>query len=97
MQLFLNAQQLGRLFLLDRSNRHTGPAAHHVLNVLARHNPGARVIQVILVAECAQVFALLPLFVRVEPRLLELVIRDGVLHPVDDEFDPLLHVGDIRR
>ena len=51
----------------------------------------------ILFAQGAQVLALLALFVRVEARLLELVVRDGVLHAVDDELDALLDLGDLLR
>ena len=44
-------------------------------------------------AKSAQVLALLAFFIRVEARLLELVVRDGVLHTVDDELDALLDFG----
>src|SRR6185312_11072783 len=43
------------------------------------------------------VLALLALFVGVEACLLELVIRDGILHPVNDELDPLLDFRDLIR
>ena len=46
-------------------------------------------------AKGAQVLALLAFFVRVEARLLELVVRDGVLHTVDDELDALLDFGQL--
>ena len=48
-------------------------------------------------AKGAQVLALLAFLVRVEARLLELVVRDGVLHTVDDELDALLDFGDLFR
>src|SRR5258708_2739385 len=51
-------------------------------------------IEMILFAQGAQVLALLAFFVRVETRLLELVVRDGVLHAVHDELDALLDFGD---
>ena len=49
----------------------------------------------ILLAQGAQVLALLALLVGVEARLLELVVRDGVFHAVDDELDALLDFGDL--
>ena len=51
----------------------------------------------VLVPQGPQILALLALFIRVETRLLKLVIRDRVLHPVDDELDPLLDLGDLLR
>ena len=47
----------------------------------------------ILVAQSAQVLALLALLIRVEASLLELVIRNGIFHAVHDELDPLLNFG----
>src|SRR6266567_3698845 len=44
----------------------------------------------IFFAEGAQVLALLPLLIGIEASLLELVIRDGVFHPMHDELDALL-------
>ena len=49
----------------------------------------------ILLAQGAQVLALLALLVGVEAGLLELVVRDGVLHAVHDELDALLHLSDV--
>ena len=51
----------------------------------------------IFLAKSAQVLALFAFFVRVEARLFELVVRDGVLHSVDDELDALLHFRDLLR
>jgi hypothetical protein len=52
---------------------------------------------VVFFAKGAQVLALLAFLVRVEARLLELVVRDGVLRPVNDERDPLLDLRDLVR
>src|SRR3979411_1111207 len=90
MQLFFNAQQLLGFFFLDRGDRHAGPARYHVLDVLPTDNAGGGLIEVVFFAKSAQVFALLAFFVRIEARLLELVVRDGVLHTMDDELDALL-------
>ena len=95
MQLFLDPQQPLHLFFLHRVHRNARPAAHHILNVLARHNPRARIIEVVLVPQRPQILPLLALLIRVEPRLLELMVRNRVLHPVHDELDPLLHLGQL--
>ena len=58
---------------------------------------GGGVVEVVLLAQLAHVLALFALFVGVEARLLELVVRDGVLHAVHDELDALLDVGEIAR
>src|SRR5947209_2574906 len=51
----------------------------------------------IFLAEDAQVLALLALFIRVEARFFELMVRDRILHSVDDELQPLLYFGDLFR
>ena len=80
---------------LMRGDGNAGPAADHVLDVLAADNAGGGVVEVVFFAQGAQVLALLAFLVRVEARLLELVVRDGVLHAVHDELDPLLDFGDL--
>src|SRR5262249_17160787 len=97
VQLFFDAQQLVRLFFLYRRDGHTRPARNHVLDVLPTDNAGGGFIEVVFFAKSAQVLALLAFFVRVEARLLELVVRDGILHAMDDELDPLLHFRDLFR
>ena len=54
-------------------------------------------IEVVLFTQDAQVFALFAFFVRIEARLLELMVRDGVFHPMHDEFNSLVHLGDFIR
>src|SRR6266567_330558 len=54
-------------------------------------------IEVVFFAKGAQVLALFAFLVRVEARLLELVVRDGVFHAVYDELDPLLDLRDLLR
>src|SRR6266436_7055869 len=97
VQLFFDAQQFLRLFFFNGSDGHAGPARYHVLDVLPTDNAGGGFIEVVFFAKGAQVLALLAFFVRVEARLLELVVRDGVLHTVDDELDALLDFGDVFR
>ena len=95
MQLFFDAQQLLRFFFFDRGDGNAGPARYHVLDVLPTDYAGGGFIEVVFFAKGAQVLALLAFFVRVEARLLELVVRDGVLHAVDDELDALLDFGQL--
>ncbi len=97
VELLFHAQQLLRLFFLDAGDGNAGPAAHDVLNVFAADDAGGGVIEVVFVAEGTQVLALLPLLIGVETGLLELVVRDGRIHPVNDELDALLDFGDLLR
>ena len=83
------------LFFLDRSDGNAGPAGDHVFDVLAADHAGGGLVEMIFLAKSAQVLALFAFFVRVEARLLELVVRDGVLHTVNDELDALLDFGDL--
>ncbi len=83
-----------RFFFLDRRDGHAGPARDHVFDVFAADDAGGGFVQMIFFAKSAQVLALFAFLVRIETGLLELVVRDGVFHAVDDELDPLLHLGD---
>src|SRR5579862_3148992 len=95
MQLFFDAQKFLRLFFFNRGDGHAGPARYHVLDVLPTDNAGGGFIEVVFFAKSAQVLALLAFLIRVEARLLELVVRDGILHTVDDELDAFLDFGDL--
>src|SRR5690348_7279323 len=95
VQLFFDTQQLLGLFFLNRGDGHAGPARYHVLDVLPTDNAGGGFIEVVFFAKSTQVLALLAFLVRVEARLLELVVRDGVLHTVNDELNPLLDFRDL--
>ena len=97
VQLFFDAQQLLRLFFLDRGDGHAGPARDDVFDVLAVDHAGGRLVEMIFLAQGAQVLALLAFFVGVEACLLELVIRDGVFHAMHDELDALLDFGQLFR
>ena len=97
MQFLFDAEKLFRLFFLDRSDRNASPARNHVFDIFAGDYARRRFVEMIFLAQSAQVLALLALFIGVEARLLELVVRDGVLHPVNDELDPLLDLGDLLR
>src|SRR5246127_4797031 len=51
----------------------------------------------IFFAKSAQVLALFAFFIRIETSLLELVVRDGVFHAMDDELDALLDFSQLFR
>ena len=95
MQLLFDAEQLLRFFFLDGGDGNAGPAADDVLDIFAADDAGGGVVEVVLVAQGAEVVAFFAFLVGVEARLLELVVRDGVLHAVDDELDTLLDLGDL--
>src|SRR5271166_349400 len=95
VQLFFDAKKLLAFFFLNGSDGNAGPPRDHVFDIFAADHAGGRFIEVILLAQGAQVLALLTLLVGIEPGLLELVVRDGVFHAVHDELDPLLHFGDV--
>src|SRR5262249_32532684 len=75
----------------------TRPPAHPSFDVTARHDAGRRFVQVIFLAQGAQVLALLALFIGIEARFFELVVRNRVLHPVNDKLDTLLDFGNLVR
>src|ERR1019366_5532243 len=97
VQLFFDAQQLLRFFFFNRGDGSTSPARYHILDVLPTDNAGGGFIEVVFFAKGAQVLALLAFLVRVEARLLEVVVRDGVFHAVYDELAPLLPPRDLPR
>src|SRR5207302_936535 len=91
VQLFFDPEQLLRFFFLDRGDGHAGPPRDDIFDVLAVDHSSRRFVEMILLAQGAQVLALLAFFVGVKTCLLELVIRNGVLHAMHDELDALLH------
>ncbi len=97
MEFFFHAQQLLRLFLFDGIDGNAGPAGDDVFNVFATDHAGGGFIQMMFFPQGAQVLALFAFFVRIEARLFELMVRDGVLHTVDDELDALLDVSNLFR
>ena len=97
MQLFFDAEQLLRFFFLDRGDGHAGPPRDDIFDVLAVDHSRGRFVEMIFLAQGAQVLALLTFFVGVKTCLLELVIRDGVFHAMHDELDALLDFGQLFR
>ena len=95
VQFFFDAQEFLRLFLFDRGDGHAGPPRDDIFDVLAVDHPGRRFVEMILLAQGAQVLALLAFFVGVKTCLLELVVRDGVFHAMHDELDALLDFGQL--
>src|SRR6266849_740344 len=86
-----------RRFFFNRGDGNTSPARYHILDVLPTDKAGGGFIEVVFFAKGPQVLALFAFFVRVEARLFELVVRDGVFHAVYDELDPLLDLRDLLR
>ncbi len=90
-------RSFGDFLLADGGHRDAGPAGDDVFDIVFGYNTGGGIVQVVLVAQLAQILAFLALFVGVEAGLFELLIGDRVLHPVDDELDALLDLGDFGR
>ena len=97
MQLFFYAQQLLRFFFLDRSDGHARPAGNHVFDVFAIDNARRRLVEMIFLTQDSKVLPLFTFFVGVEPRLLELMVRNRVFHSMDDELEALLNFRDLFR
>src|ERR1022692_1296461 len=95
VQLFFNAQQLLRLFFFDGSDGNASPARDYIFDVLAAYDTSGRLVQMIFLAQRAQILALLAFFIRVETCLLEFMVGDRVLHAMHDELDALLDFGDL--
>src|ERR1017187_780964 len=93
VQFLLDAQQLGDFFLLDGGHGDAGPARHHVFDIVLGDAASGGIVEIIFLAELPHVLALLAFLVGIEARLLEFMIGDGVLHPMDDELNALLNVG----
>src|SRR6202166_1638348 len=97
VQFFLDAEQFLRLFFFDRGDGHAGPTRDVVFDVLAVDYAGRGFVEMIFLAKSAQVLALFAFLIRIETSLLELVVRDGVFHAMDDELDALLDFGQLFR
>ena len=85
------------LLFLDGGHRHARPASDNVFDVVLADRRGHRLVDLLPLLEVSQVLPLLALLVRVESRLLEFVIGDGVLHAMHDELDPFVDLGALVR
>src|SRR5579885_1391030 len=97
VQFGLDAQQLLLLVLLDGSDRDSGPPRDDFLDVLAVHDAGRRVIELVTLPQRAEIFFFLALFLGVEARFFEFMRGDGALHAVGDELDALLDLAHLFR
>src|SRR5208283_5629663 len=79
---------------LDGGDRHAGPARDDLFDVFAGYDARGRVIEFVTLAQAAQVFLLLALFLGVETRLLEFMSGNRRFHAVGDELDALLDLAD---
>ena len=77
VQFRLDAQQLLLLVFLDRGDADAGPARHHFFDVFARHDAGGSVVELVALAQAAQIFFFFALFFGIETRLFEFMIGDG--------------------
>ena len=91
MQFLFDAQQFLLLVFLDGSDRNTGPARNDFFDVLARNNSRRRIVQLVAIAQQAQIFLLFAFFFRIKPGFFKFVCRYGAFHAVRDEFHTLLH------
>ena len=97
VQVLFEAQQLGHLFFFDGGHGHAGPAGDHLFDVILAHRRCHGLILLLLALQPTQVLALLALLVRIESRLLELMVRDRMLHAMDDVLDPLVDLSRLVR
>ncbi len=97
MEIGLHAQQLVAFVLVDRRNRHAGPLRHDLVDVaLADTIDLARArLHVELLADELQVLARRYFLLAVELRLLEILLRDRVLHLLDGDADALVDLAEL--
>src|SRR5215472_15117077 len=93
-RLRLDAQELLLLVFLDGRDGYAGPAGHHFLDVFAGHYARRGVVELVPLAQVAQVFLFLAFLFGIEAGLFKFVIGDSRLHAVSDEFHALLHFAD---
>src|SRR5438445_12242952 len=89
-----DAQQLLLLVFLNGSDGNAGPTGNHFFNILTADDAGGGVIQLVTIAQSAQRFLFLALFLGVEARFLEFVRGDRAFHAVRDELHTLLYFAD---
>ena len=97
MKFRFDAQQLLLLVFLDGSDGNACPTGNHFFNILAADDAGGGVIQLVTIAQSAQRFFFLALFLGVETRFLEFVRGDRAFHAVRDELHTLLYFADFFR
>ena len=94
MQVRLHAQQLVAFVLIDRRDRHAGPLRHDFVDV-ALADDDAPHLSVEALARELQVLARRRLLVAIELRLLEVLLRDGVLHLLDGDANALVDLAEL--
>src|SRR5205809_7958219 len=96
VEIGLHAEQLVALVLVDRGHRDAGPLRHDLVDVrLADDHPAAARLDVALLADELQVLSRGHFLLAVELRLLEVLLRDGVLHLLDGHTDALVDLAEL--
>ena len=96
VELLLHAQQLVALVLIDRRERHAGPLGDDLVDLLLADGDAARArLDVELLAHELQVLARADFLLAVELRLLEILLRDRVLHLLDGDADAAVDLAEL--
>ena len=96
VQLVFHPQQLVALVLVDRRHRHAGPLRDDLVDLrLADHHPARAGLDVEALAHELQVLARLHFLLAVELRLLEVLLRDRVLHLLDGDADAAVDLAEL--
>src|SRR6266404_343584 len=92
-----DTQQLLLLVFLDGGDGNACPTGNHFFNILTADDAGGGVIQLVTIAQSAQRFLFLALFLGIEARFLEFMRGDRAFHAVGDELHTLLYFADFFR
>src|SRR2546429_6709535 len=76
VQLRLDAQELLLLVFLDGGNGNAGPAGDNLLDIFAGHYPGRGIVELVPLAQVAQVLLFLAFLFGIEPGLFKFVIGE---------------------
>ena len=96
MEIGLHAQQTIAFVLVDRGNRHAGPLGHDFVDVgLADHDAARARLHVEPLARELQVLARRHFLLAIELGLLEVLLRDRVLHLLDGHADALVDLAEL--
>ena len=96
VEVGFHPQQLVAFILVDGRDRHAGPLRHDLVDVSLRDDDLARArLHVELLADELQVLAGRDFLLAVELRLLEILLRDRVLHLLDRDADALVDLAEL--
>ncbi len=96
VEVLLHAQQLVAFVLIDGRQRHAGPLGDDLVDLLLADGHAARArLDVELLAHELQVLARADFLLAVELRLLEILLRDRVLHLLDGDADAAVDLAEL--